>query len=266
MLIDERTLFTPGLCCSIPRACIRKLVFAVPHHSAAWRIAFSAIPARSRVFEEFGIDYCCGGRLSLADACARRGLQPDAVRRRLAEADAEGVLGGTDWRAARLADLCGHIVATHHAFLRRELPRLRDLLGKLARVHGNRHPELRDVLAVFEPFAAELISHAAKEEQVLFPLITWIESGDVPPTPFVLQPIKVMEAEHGDAGRALSEMRRLTGGYAVPADGCNTYRAAMAGLAELEADTHAHVHKENNILFPRAARLVAEAGVHGGGR
>src|SRR5262245_33837190 len=217
-------------------------------------------PGRSRVFEELGIDYCCGGKLSLAEACARRGLQPDAVRRRLAEADTEGVSGGTDWRAAPLADLCNHIVSTHHAFLRRELPRLRDLLGKLTRVHGDRHPELRDVLAVFEPFADELAGHMAKEEQVLFPLITWIESGDVPPTPFVLQPIAVMQAEHDDAGRALSELRRLTAGYTVPAGGCNTYRAAMAGLAELEADMHAHVHKENNILFPRAARLVDEAG------
>jgi regulator of cell morphogenesis and NO signaling len=218
-------------------------------------------PERSRVFEELGIDYCCGGTLSLAEACARRGLAVDTVRRRLADADAENVVeGGTDWRYAPLAELCGHIVATHHAFLRRELPRLRDLLGKLARVHGDRHPELRDVLAVFEPFAAELTGHVAKEEQVLFPLITWIESGDVPPTPFVLQPIGVMQAEHDDAGRAISQIKRLTGGYAVPAGGCNTYHAAMAGLAELEADMHVHVHKENNILFPRAARLVARVG------
>src|SRR5262245_25053576 len=217
-------------------------------------------PGRSRVFEELGIDYCCGGKLSLAEACSRLRLEVESVSGRLAEADAEERPDGTDWRAARLADLCGHIVATHHAFLRRDLPRLRDLLGKLARVHGDRHPELRDVLAVFEPFADELAGHVAKEEQVLFPLITRIESGDVSPTPFVLQPIGVMQAEHDDAGRALAELRRLTGGYAVPADGCNTYRAAMAGLAELEADMHAHVHKENNILFPRAARLAAEAG------
>jgi len=217
-------------------------------------------PARSRVFEELGIDYCCGGKLSLAEACARRGLQPDAVHRQLVEADSRDVSGGHDWRDERLADLCADIVATHHGFLRRELPRLRALIGKLTRAHGDRHPELRDVLAAYEPFAAELAAHMAKEEQVLFPLITGIESGDVPPAPFVLQPIAVMEAEHDDAGRALSEMKRLTGGYAVPVDGCNTYRAAMAGLAELEADMHAHVHKENNILFPRAARLVAMAG------
>jgi regulator of cell morphogenesis and NO signaling len=162
-------------------------------------------PDRSRVFEDLGIDYCCGGGQSLAEACARRGLAVDAVRRRLADADAgEAVEGGTDWRSAPLADLCGHVVATHHAFLRRELPRLRSLLTKLARVHGDRHPELRDALAVYEPFATDLAGHMTKEEQVLFPLITWIESGDVPPTPFVLQPIGAMQAEHDDAGRALA--------------------------------------------------------------
>jgi regulator of cell morphogenesis and NO signaling len=216
-------------------------------------------PARSRVFEELGIDYCCGGKLSLTEACARKGLDPVEVDRRLAAA--APVEPEADWRAAPLADLCAHVVAAHHDFLRRELPRLRGLLAKLAGVHGTRHPGLREALVVFEPFADELAAHMTKEERVLFPLITRIESGDVPPTPSVLRPIAVMEAEHDDAGRALAEMRRLTGGYALPADGCNTYRAAMAGLADLEADMHAHVHKENNILFPRAARLVAEAGV-----
>jgi regulator of cell morphogenesis and NO signaling len=99
----------------------------------------------------------------------------------------------------------------------------------------------------------------AKEEQILFPLIAGLDSGGAPRGPFVRRPIAAMEAEHDSAGRALGELRRLTGGYAVPADGCNTYRAAMAGLADLEADMHAHVHKENNILFPRAARIVAPA-------
>ena len=215
-------------------------------------------PARSRVFEELGIDYCCGGKLSLAEACARKGLDPDEVGRRLT---APGLAEPeTDWREAPLAVLCDHVVTTHHAYLRRELPRLRGLLIKLARVHGGRHPELHDTSSEFGPFAEDLTAHMAKEERVLFPLIAGLESGGVPQTPFVLRPIAVMEAEHDEAGRALAEMRRLTRGYAVPADGCGTYRAAMAGLAELEADMHAHVHLENSILFPRAARLVADAG------
>jgi len=215
-------------------------------------------PGRSRVFEELGIDYCCGGKLTLAEACARKGLDADEVGRRLtAPGFAEPE---TDWRDAPLATLCDHIVKTHHGYLRRELPRLHGLLTKLARVHGGRHPELHAALAVFGPFADDLTAHMAKEERVLFPLIAGLESGGVPRTPFVLRPIAVMEAEHDEAGRALAEMRQLTGGYAVPVDGCGTYRAALAGLAELEADMHAHVHLENSVLFPRAARLVADPG------
>jgi regulator of cell morphogenesis and NO signaling len=214
-------------------------------------------PARSRVFEEMGIDYCCGGKLTLAQACARKGIDADEVGRRLEAA--EFAEPETDWREAPLAALCDHVVNTHHAYLRRELPRLQGLLIKLVRVHGDRHPELRDVLAEFGPFAEDLIAHMTKEERVLFPLIAGLESGGVPRTPFVLQPIAVMEAEHDEAGRALAEMRRQTGGYAVPADGCGTYRATLAGLAELEADMHTHVHLENSVLFPRAARLVSTA-------
>jgi regulator of cell morphogenesis and NO signaling len=216
-------------------------------------------PARSRVFEELGIDYCCGGKQSLAEACARKGLDPEEVGRLL---DAPGgAVPEVDWREPPLAVLCDHIVQTHHLYLRQELPRLRGLLAKLARAHGERHPGLREAVAVFGAFADELSAHMEKEERVLFPLVARIESGEVPPTPFVLRPIAVMEAEHEDAGRALATLRHLTDGYTVPAGGCNTYRAAMAGLAELEADMHAHVHKENNILFPRAARLVGEVGV-----
>src|SRR5262245_28232859 len=119
-------------------------------------------PARSRVFEVLGIDYCCGGKLTLAEACARRGLEEKVVRARLAADDTASPACETDWRQVSLSELCAHIVATHHAFLRRELPRLRDLLAKLARVHGDRHPELIALLAVFEPFAAELDQHMAK--------------------------------------------------------------------------------------------------------
>jgi regulator of cell morphogenesis and NO signaling len=215
-------------------------------------------PARSRVFEEFGIDYCCGGKMPLDEACARRGVAVEEIQQRLAAVEAGGTDREIDWLKAPLSALCNHIVAAHHDRLRRELPRIRELLAKLARVHGGRHPELREALVVFGPFADDLTAHMAKEERVLFPLVARIESREVPPTPEILKPIRVMEAEHDAAGWALGELRRLTNGYAVPLDGCNTYRAAMSALAELEADMHTHVHKENNILFPRVAQLVGD--------
>jgi regulator of cell morphogenesis and NO signaling len=222
-------------------------------------------PGWARVFEELGIDYCCGGQRTLQEACERRGLSYDAVLRRLAAADAEEVTSEPDWTAAPLAVLCDHIVHAHHEFLRRELPRVGRLLIKVAGVHGDRHPELFRVEALFGPFAHDMDRHMAKEEQVLFPLVKRLAAGE-PVGMNPLAPIQVMEAEHDQAGAALAEMRRLADDFRPPEGACASYRAALAGLHAIEQDLHRHVHKENNILFPRAARLAAAAARAGGGR
>ena len=213
-------------------------------------------PGWARVFEEFGIDYCCGGRRTLQEACERRGVDPDVLIRRLAAAEAGQLTAEPDWTTAPLASLCDHIVKTHHDYLRRELPRVGRLVAKIAGVHGERHPELFRVLALYEPFARDMDHHMAKEEQVLFPLVKRLAAGEpVPMNP--LAPIRVMEAEHDQAGEAMAEMRRLTDGFRPPEGACGSYRAALAGLHEMEEDLHRHVHKENSILFPRAEKLAS---------
>lgn len=209
-------------------------------------------PDRSRVFENLGLDYCCGGKLPLADACAKAGLDPDQVVSQILEADAQ-----TDERdrhlvdadAMSLSDLADHIEQTHHAYLRSELPRLDAITSKVAHVHGDKDPRLAEVRAAFVDLRDELTSHMMKEEQILFPAIRAVEAGQT--IRGIGAPIAVMEQEHDDAGRALERMRELTNGYAVPMDACGTFRALLEGLRTLEADMHRHVHKENNILFPR---------------
>lgn len=213
-------------------------------------------PERARIFEEFEIDYCCGGKRTLWDACRNRRLDPDLVRRRLAEADAGTPEPARDWAGAPVGDLIDHIVAAHHGYLKAELPRVTTLLVKVATVHKDRHPELLQVLEAYAPFARDLAQHMAKEERVLFPLIRRLAAGELTPSPTYLAPLRVMEAEHEEAGRALDEMRRLTDGFRPPADACNTYRAALAGLRGIEQDLHRHVHLENNILFPEAETLI----------
>jgi regulator of cell morphogenesis and NO signaling len=216
-------------------------------------------PELASVFERLGIDYCCGGQTPLTDACAERGLGVQAVLAALHDA------GGTpprpserDWSTTRLTELRDHIVATHHAYLNSELPRIAALLDKVVQVHGRRHPELPECRAVFTALRDELESHMQKEERILFPLIAQIEGAQGPVRSHcgsVQNPIRVMETEHDSAGTALGQLRELTGGYVPPADACNSYRAVLTGLAELEADLHTHIHKENNILFPRAIQL-----------
>jgi regulator of cell morphogenesis and NO signaling len=221
-------------------------------------------PGRARVFEEFGIDYCCGGRRTLREACDQRGLSPELVLRRLADVDARPSAAEPDWAMAPLGRLCDHIVDTHHAFLRRELPRVGRLIGKVAGVHGDGHPELHRLRELFDPFAEDMEIHMAKEEQVLFPLFKRLAAGEaLPMNP--IGPIHVMEAEHDQAGAAMDEMRRLTDGFRPPEGACNSYRAMLAGLHEIEQDLHRHVHKENNILFPRAERLAQAHRTRAGG-
>jgi len=216
-------------------------------------------PALMRVFERLGIDYCCGGKRTLAEASAEKGLDVNTVLQMLqalADLPQAGQPEETNWAKVNLADLCDHIENTHHVYLKKELPRLGQMVETVVRAHGDRHPELHEVQSVFHGLAAELSNHLLKEERILFPAIRQLEktagASHVMP---LSAPIGVMIAEHDAAGEALATLRRLTDGYAVPPDGCNTYRAMLAGLAQLEADTHRHISLENNILFPRALSL-----------
>jgi len=198
-------------------------------------------PGAARVLEGFGLDYCCGGRRTLADACGREGVDPNRVL------DALGDLAPgpePDWAQMAPEELVDHLETTHHAYLHAELPRLHALVDKVTGVHGVRHAELVDVRAAFAALRDDLEPHLQKEERILFPLIRELAT-----------PISVMLAEHDRAGELLATLRRMTDGYQPPADGCASYRALYAGLAELEADIHLHVHKENNLLFPAVVIL-----------
>ncbi|MEW6254037.1 MAG: iron-sulfur cluster repair di-iron protein [Planctomycetota bacterium] len=216
-------------------------------------------PARARVFERFGIDYCCGGGLALEEAAAQQKADLKAVAASLRALDAQPrTAAERNWLEAPLAELIGNILDTHHAYLRRELPRLTGLAEKVEGVHAERHPELRRVRELHAEVREELEGHMLKEERILFPIIRAMEATGSTEAAFcgsVQHPIRVMEMEHTSAGEALDEFRKLTNEYEPPADACGSYRALLAGLAELEADLHAHIHKENNVLFPRAIAL-----------
>jgi regulator of cell morphogenesis and NO signaling len=209
-------------------------------------------PARAAVFERLGLDYCCHGRRSLAEACASKGLDAETVAAQVEQATG----APASWRGGSLTDLAAHVVATHHRYLWDELPLLDALSAKVARVHGERHPELRDTRALVGAFRADLEQHMRKEELVLFPAIERLEQG-VRDFPFgsISNPIGMMEAEHERDGAILEQLRARTDGYTVPADACASYRTLYERLGRLERDTHEHIHLENNVLFPGAASL-----------
>ena len=209
-------------------------------------------PSRARIFERHKIDYCCGGKIPLSEACEKRGVDLATILAELEAAEAP-TPAEKDWTKATLIDLADHIESVHHAYLRTELPRLSAMAAKVAAVHGANHAELTELSRAFDEFAGDMMEHMQKEDRVLFPMIRSIERGERPSAgPGKLSmPVSMMMHEHTDAGRSLEHMRELTKGFKPPMDACNTYRALFDGLAEVEQDTHAHVHKENNILFPR---------------
>ena len=216
---------------------------------------------RASVFERLGIDYCCHGATPLEKACAERSLDVDHVLAEIAESDQRGVnedVDRVDYSAMPAGDLADQIVATHHVYLRRELPRLSELIDKVVAAHSSNHPELIEVRQTFAALRQELEMHLMKEERVLFPLVKQLEAALEPFSIHcgtVENPIRVMEHEHDSAGSALQRIRELTSNYRAPDDGCALFTALYDGLSCLESDLHLHIHKENNILFPKAAAL-----------
>lgn len=219
-------------------------------------------PALLRVFEVARIDYCCGGKQTLAKVCQEKGFDPQEFVAALQQA-ASATIGEpvVDAAAMSLTELADHIETTHHAYLREEFPRLDMLTARVASVHGGDDTRLREVRETFLALAGELTSHMMKEEQILFPMIRRLEASNGLPAfhcGSIANPIRQMEIEHHDAGAALERMHTLTDEYTPPTWACNTYRAMLDSLAHLESDMHLHVHKEDNVLYPRALRREAE--------
>jgi regulator of cell morphogenesis and NO signaling len=222
-------------------------------------------PATIRIFQQLGIDFCCGGKRPLAEACRERQITFAELTSALASAEtgSSAEIPGAD---ARLAELIRFIVDRYHADLRVELPRLAQMATKVDDVHGAKHPgTFPELVQVFAGLRSELETHMMKEERVLFPYVERLEAladddGTLAASPFgsIQAPIGMMEHEHDDAARALARLRQLTNGYTPPADACNTFRGLYHGLAELEKALHEHIHLENNVVFPRATRLEEE--------
>ena len=214
--------------------------------TAVGRIA-AEHPRATKVFDRFGIDYCCGGGRPLDEVCRQHGLEAAAVLQEIEEERARGGAPGERWDQAPLADLVIHIIAAYHRPLEAELPRLEKMARKVFEAHREKQPEmLAELLAVYRGLKMELEDHLAKEEQILFPMIRKGEGM------LADGPIAIMEQEHETAGAALRRLRELTGGYQAPEEACDTWRALWHGLACLEEALHQHIHLENNILFPRA--------------
>ena len=213
----------------------------------------SAIPSSVRVFQRYGIDFCCGGKTAVGAACEARGIPLASITAAIEETAAAGAPNERDWNTEPPAALIEHIVKTYHDRLRDDLPRLTSMAARVADAHGSRDESMRRIGAVVRALADDLFDHMRKEELVLFPAIASLTQGRV--TMSISAPVAVMEHEHDHAGALLEQLSAMTGGYDTQSARCGTARALFRELGELDAMMKVHVHLENNVLFPRALAL-----------
>lgn len=218
----------------------------------------TADPRRARILETYGLDYCCGGGLSLSEAAAQAGLDAQSIATAL---DLPGEAQPMTWQSSDLSGLAHEIVDLHHSYLWDEMPRLEALVTKVRDVHSAAHPELIQVHSTFQQLVAELDEHLTHEERVVFPAISRLErtqqpvvARDQPLAALIQQLID----EHDVAGQLLVQINTLTQGFATPQDACTSYRMMLTGLHEMETDLHLHIHKENNVLFPKVLALAEQ--------
>jgi regulator of cell morphogenesis and NO signaling len=209
------------------------------------------------MFKEAGIDFCCGGNKSLSTACKEKGADESLLIRQLETLANTPVSGAMNFKEWDLSFLSDYIVNTHHKFVLKNLLELVLYTQKIANVHGGHHPELLEVATLFAKINEELLQHLKNEEEVLFPAIKEAEknaSARVKAT--IVSEITRMQGEHEFAGGAMDKINILTSNYLIPEDACNTYLVSLKLLEQFEEDLHIHVHLENNILYPKALKLV----------
>lgn len=217
---------------------------------------------KAEVFKKFGLDFCCGGKKTLAQACKSKGIDVLQVEKELGAIDSSASTPSEDYNNWNVSFLVDYILNTHHKYVKQAIPVIYDYTQKVARVHGDRHPEAIAIAEKFLFVTDELNRHICKEEDVLFPYIKHLaiahDNGmKVEASPFgtVEAPISAMEDDHDLVGKMMEEIRILANNYVPPADACATYKLSYLKLKEFEDDLHKHIHLENNILFPKAAEL-----------
>jgi regulator of cell morphogenesis and NO signaling len=216
----------------------------------------------AQVFEKFGLDFCCGGKKPIKQACEDKGINSEELINELNSLAEQDVHPEENYAAMPLDSLIDQIISRHHSYVVKNLPVIYSRIRKVAEVHGKNHTETLKIAELFTQVKEDLETHLQKEEKMLFPYIKYMVSSQrngnaihYPPFGTVANPVNVMEAEHESAGKVLEEIRKLSNGFNPPEDACETFKILYKELEEFEQDLHKHIHLENNILHPRAIEL-----------
>lgn len=215
------------------------------------------------VFKKHGIDFCCGGGVTIKEACKKNAVDFDTLITELNLVESTNSFLN-DYNKWELDFLIDFIQNTHHKYVDENLTLLKQYVDKVAQAHGDNHPEIFEIQELIHVVSDELTTHMKKEELLLFPFIKKLVRAkrehtkiEKPYFDSVNNPIQMMEEDHDHAGDIFKRISELTNKYKTPEGACNTFKALYAKLEEFEDDLHQHVHLENNILFPKARKLEA---------
>lgn len=215
---------------------------------------------KAAVFKHYGIDFCCGGGRTLSESCQAKGVNPQEVEAALLELEENSFASQKEYNEWSLSFLSDFIINNYHHYIERTVGPITEFAVKVARVHGERHPELIEVLQAWNSLREELLQHMMKEERILFPYIKSLEASTEWQRPMfgtAQNPIHMMEMEHETAGGLMARIADLTNHYLAPEGACTTYRVLFSMLQEFEEKLHEHVHLENNILFVKTLKREA---------
>ncbi len=214
----------------------------------------------ANVFDKYDIDYCCGGKVALSDVCLEKGIDRQQLFREIEEAKNTPIDRSQNYSAWTNSFLADYIINTHHSYLKENLDKIAAYTQKIAEVHGEKHPEVKEIATIFSKIAKDLLAHLREEEEVCFPAIRRIEEADKLGKPVADEDVAIIsrtlekfDVEHNEVGEAAHKIRELAQDYALPDDACNTFMITYKKLKEFEGDLHKHVHLENNVLFPRVS-------------
>ncbi len=217
----------------------------------------------SKIFEQYGIDFCCGGKVLLAEACKEKGIDPETIRGELDALKSKHIERDQNYSSWELPFLIDYIVNVHHGYLNENTEQIRAHTQKIATVHGERHSELLEISSIFDNITNDMIAHLKEEEDVFFPALkravlnkktnSALSTDD---SKLISHSLESLVQDHEVIGEAVHKIHHLTNGYTVPGDACNTFTLTYKELKEFEDDLHKHVHLENNILFLKAVKLV----------
>lgn len=216
----------------------------------------------SKVFENHKIDFCCGGKITLAEACREKEIDIAVITRELEIMKSEPAGQSHNFASWDLPFLADYIINTHHTYLKENTGQIADYAHKVADVHGAHHPEVLEIAAIFDKIVVDMEAHLKEEEEVFFPAVKRAygnrKSGSTPEAEdikTIKSSLKKLSREHDEIGNATHTIRRLANEYSIPGDVCNTFVVTYHKLKEFEDDLHKHVHLENNILYLKAAEL-----------